>query len=82
MGLALAILTSHVEFYRILFLAPPLLNCFYDLPNTSSLLSPYSFSDDTNIYFEADSVDMLQREVNNELNKFKMARCKKVVTKR
>lgn len=42
-----------------------------DLPNSSSLLSFYLFADDTNIYFEAENLDMLQRIVNRELKKVK-----------
>ena len=42
-----------------------------DLPNSSSLLSFYLFADDTNIYFEAENLDMLQGIVNEELKKVK-----------
>ena len=42
-----------------------------DLPNSTSVLSFYFFADDTNIYFEAENLDKLQRIVNNELKKVK-----------
>ena len=42
-----------------------------DLPDSSSLLSFYLFADDTNIYFEAENLDMLQGIVNEELKKVK-----------
>ena len=42
-----------------------------DLPNSTSVLSFYLFADDTNIYFEAENLDKLQRIVNNELKKVK-----------
>ena len=41
------------------------------LPNSSKLLKFFLFSDDTNIYFEADDHIGLLRKVNNELKKFK-----------
>ena len=41
-----------------------------DLPNSTSVLS-YLFADDTNIYFEPENLDKLQRIVNNELKKVK-----------
>ena len=40
-----------------------------DLPNSTSVLSFYLFADVTNIYFEAENLDKLQRIVNNELKK-------------
>ena len=43
-----------------------------DLPNSTSVLSFYLFADDTNIYFEAENLDKLQRIVNNELKKVKL----------
>lgn len=43
-----------------------------DLPLSSSKLSFYLFADDSNIYYEVESVDQLQNVVNNELKKVKM----------
>ena len=40
-----------------------------DRPNSASVLSFYLFADDTNIYFEAENLDKLQRIVNNELKR-------------
>ena len=42
-----------------------------DLPNSSSVLSFYLFADDTNINFEAENLNKLQRIMNNELKKVK-----------
>ena len=51
----------------------PLLFLIYinDLPNSSSILAFYLFADDTNIYCEAEDLDLLQRIVNRELKKVK-----------
>ena len=51
----------------------PLLFLIYinDLPNSSSKLSFYLFADDTNIYFESDSLSTLQKVVNKELRHIK-----------
>ena len=51
----------------------PLLFLIYinDLPNSSSKLSFYLFADDTNIYFESDSIKHLQKVVNKELRPVK-----------
>ena len=51
----------------------PLLFLIYinDLPNSSSKLSFCLFADDTNIYFESDSIKSLQRVVNKELRHVK-----------
>ena len=51
----------------------PLLFLLYinDLPNCSSKLSCYLFADDTNIYFESDSLNKLQEVVNRELKHVK-----------
>ena len=47
----------------------PLLFLIYinDLPNSSTKLLFYLFADDTNIYFESDSLNTLQKVVNKEL---------------
>ena len=54
--------------------SPPFPNFYLlnlNLLNSSSVLSFYLFADDTNIYFEAENLDKLQRIVNNELRKVK-----------
>ena len=52
----------------------PLLFLIYinDLPYASSKLAFYLFADDTNIYYESENLDLLQRVVNKELKKVKM----------
>ena len=52
----------------------PLLFLIYinDLPYSSSKLTFYLFADDTNIYCEAENLDLLQGTVNNELKKVKI----------
>ena len=52
----------------------PLLFLIYinDLPLSSSKLAFYLFADDTNIYYEAYSLDQLQSVVNKEWQKVKM----------
>ena len=42
---------------------------FNDLPLSSSKLAFYLFADDTNIYYEAESLDRLQIVVKKELKK-------------
>ena len=44
----------------------------HDLPQSSSKLAFYLFADDTNIYYEADNLILLQRTVDKELKKVKM----------
>ena len=52
----------------------PLLFLIYinDLPHSSPKLALYLFADDTNIFCEAENIDMLQKLVNKELRKVKM----------
>ena len=52
----------------------PLLFLIYinDLPYASSKLAFYLFADETNIYYESENLDLLQRVVNKELKKVKM----------
>ena len=52
----------------------PLLFLFYinDLPHASSKSAFYLFADDTNIYYESENLDLLQKVVNKELKKVKM----------
>ena len=49
----------------------PLLFLLYinDLPNISKVLNFYLFADDTNIYYESNSLSELERTVNKELRK-------------
>ena len=49
----------------------PLLFLLYinDLPNTSNVLNFYLFTDDTNIYYESNSLQELEKTINKELNK-------------
>ena len=50
----------------------PLLFLLYinDLPNVSNILQFYLFADDTNIYYEADSLDNLELIINRELKNY------------
>ena len=52
----------------------PLLFLFYinDLPLSSSKLAFYLFTDDANIYYKAESIDLLQSVVNKEFKKVKI----------
>ena len=52
----------------------PLLSLIYinDLPQSSSKLDFYLFADDTNIYFEAENLKLLQHTINEELKNVKM----------
>ena len=52
----------------------PLLFLLYinDLPNISNKLKFYLFADDTNIYFESDNLDNLQKTLNHELRKLSL----------
>ena len=49
----------------------PLLFLLYinDLPNISKVLNFYLFADDTNIYYESNSLNELEKTVNKELSK-------------
>ena len=49
----------------------PLLFLLYinDLPNISKILNFYLFADDTNIYYESNSLNELEKTVNKELSK-------------
>ena len=55
----------------------PLLFLLYinDLPNISKVLDFYLFADDTNIYYESNSIQDLEKTINKELNKLYMAEC-------
>ena len=52
----------------------PLLFLIYinDLPRSSKKLTFYLFADDTNIYYESNNPDLLQKTVNKELKKVKI----------
>ena len=52
----------------------PLLSLIYinDLPNISKVLNFYLFADDTNIYYESDSLQELEKVINKELNKLNL----------
>ena len=52
----------------------PLLFLLYinDLPNISKVLDFYLFADGTNIYYESDNLDKLERKVNTELAKLQL----------
>ena len=52
----------------------PLLFLIYinDLPNISTKLKFYLFADDTNIFFQSNNLDNLERTVNNELKKLSL----------
>ena len=52
----------------------PLLFLLYinDLPNISKSLNFYLFADDTNIYYESDSLVKLESKINKELSKLQL----------
>ena len=43
-----------------------------DLSNISKVLNFYLFADDTNIYYESDSLQELEKTINKELNKLNL----------
>ena len=43
-----------------------------DLPNISNVFKFFLFADDTNIYYEADTLDKLEKVINNELKKLRV----------
>ena len=43
-----------------------------DLPNISNILQFFLFADDTNIYYEANTLDNLELTINKELNKLRV----------
>ena len=43
--------------------------CVNDLPQSSDLLDPIMFADDTNLFFEYENISTLFSEVDNELMK-------------
>ena len=47
----------------------PLLLYINDLPNISNVLNFYLFADDTNIYYESNSLNELEKSINKELSK-------------
>ena len=53
----------------------PLLFLLYinDLPNISKILNFYLFADDINIYYENDSLEVMEKVINAELKKLFMA---------
>ena len=52
----------------------PLLFLLYinDLPNISKVLDFYLFADDTNIYYESNSLQDLEKKINKELGKLQL----------
>ena len=52
----------------------PLLFILYinDLPNISKVLDFYLFADDTNIYYESNSLQDLERKISKELGKLQL----------
>ena len=52
----------------------PLLFLIYinDLPNINKVLNFYLFADDTNIYYESDSLQELEKAINKELSKLNL----------
>ena len=48
---------------------PLIISVNNDLPNISKVLNFYLFADDTNIYYESNSLNELEKTINKELSK-------------
>ena len=54
-------------------LGPLLFFVINGLPNISNVLNFYLFADNTNIYYESNSLQELEKTINKELNKLYLA---------